>query len=787
MGGPWGVTQLSLDRNTVVGPIGARSLVGPIVSSWPPPSIPVPSGPPANFQTLVEEPREVLAGRWDVTPEGGCRLLFTRTLAGALDPNDLSINPDTPTWIIYSRGTSDAPAYHGPQNRGRFRSVLGSSAQCLADGEQGDSAALSRLLHGASMFFGWGLACASGVFIARYCRHRREWIEWHVKAQSVAATGTISALMLAVGMVQEQLAHWHAILGTAITIATVLQVGAGLFIHGRRVERLGAEGGGSTAEAWVAVLHKCLGRTLFVCAIVNAFEGLRMLAAGDVAEIALITFFGAVGTGFLIAEIRLRWYRRSKSHTEWKQKQLSIGLAMTAASAQASGRAKLLSAVQRARAARSFSISPLMSTSVLKARKAIQGASSSRSEEGDGAGASEGRPGFGHGTCVTVSPLRIATSGHGRHTAAKPGSSGASSPGTASIGRPDSVADVSLRELVVLLESGVTPQLRPQVEALIALRLLTARHDAILCLTPRQRHISEVTHLATALAALPNFAGSRRAIASTHAEAVRGQSMVSRIATASSSVDSTTPSLVDTWWRPDRRLLDLCASATLLRHDPDAASTAEKREGGVAIGRPRLKGFAGAGSGDAPAKDFGMEHMLQILDATRERMSDGGVGAVRAIDWSSAMPAGVPADLREALRTRVTALLQEASADQLAADSLPVVLPFVVACGSVRVRVLASEEAADAPHEDLEEATTVLSVAVQAGEKWTYMHPFPHVIESAEPGTCVLVFEPEAWLRYNSHELPPQSLASRLSSFGNVTKSVVDAAANEARHCCIVM
>jgi hypothetical protein len=586
--------------------------------------------------------------------------------------------------------------------------------------------------------------------------------------------------MLAVGMVQTQLAHWHAILGTTITVATVVQVGAGLFIHTRRVRRLGAEGGGSVREAWAAVIHKSLGRTLFVSAIVNAFEGLRLLAAGDSVHIALIVFVTLVGSAFAVAEIRLQWHRRSQAHREWKQKEVTVGLAMRAAGRRPAGSHRLMGAVERARAARATATNPLMRATASKVRLAAKLASSS--SEGDAE-----ETGFGS-IAVVESPLVLAGASSApalRGISSRSSTTSAAVSASATVAGAvaatittgtDLVSEVSLRELVTLLETGVTPQLRPQVEILIALRLLTAKHDAILCLTPRLRHVSEVVHLATALAALPNFVGSRKAIASLHAEAVLQQNMVGRIATASATLRSHAGSnLVDSWWRPGDRLLDLCASATLLRHDPEVAGE-----------RARVEGHAG--SAVAASKQYGMERITAMLDSTRERLaaSAGSTGA-HAIEWTSAAPAGVPVDLRSALSTRVGDRMDEAHPDRAHHESMPVVCPFIVARGSVSVRVLATEEACSSAHEDLCHVTTILSVAVQAGEKWTYMVPFPHAIASAEPGTCVLVFEPEAWVRYNSHEIACQSLPSRLQEMGNTTKSVADATVATPISSCDVM
>jgi len=162
-------------------------------------------------------------------------------------------------------------------------------------------------VHGATMVFRWGLGSSAGVFVARYCRRRPGWVELHVQFQGVASVGAVSALVLAVGMVKEQLAHWHAVLGVVVMSLTAVQVAGGTFVHSQRLAKLGTEGvRGSAAELWAAFAHRSLGRCLLLAAMVNAWEGLRLLGGTKMLGPVLAAFMGVVGTVFVVAEVRLR-------------------------------------------------------------------------------------------------------------------------------------------------------------------------------------------------------------------------------------------------------------------------------------------------------------------------------------------------------------------------------------------------------------------------------------------------------------------------------------------------
>jgi hypothetical protein len=697
VGSTFGVYQVALTLMDISGilPLSTESLVrlpGEQRPSWPPTVSPIPP-PNAAFvplKEMINRGTQPLKPAWGVLPDGrGCYLRFTRSLLSSGSQHDVDIDPDALTWVIFSHGDSISPGYHGPTNRGRM--LVSLSSQCSgteASGSwfSGGSGQFTRLMHGLTMFFGWGLASLSGVFVARYCRHKRWWIETHVKLQSAASVGAVSALILAVGIVQSQLAHWHAILGATVMTLTIAQVGMGAFIHAQRMQRLGAEGGAHRTELWVAMGHRTLGRCLVLSAVVNAFEGLRLLGALPGFTVALAVFVSLAGGVFLVFEVRLQRRRCIPAEKQRQQRQIMLGLAMVAAKAVGHRRIRSVQAT----------VSHKGGTPLDDARERLRSA-------------------------VGVHMLEVEEP---------------------VVEQQEAIAD--------LLHTAHSTMRRPLVEQLQTLMVWLSMIDVAHCTTlschPADRAEIDVIRAATAVAAFPMFAGSREAIASLHKDKLREMETVERIAVASEALrlagETKGERLVETWWRPSTKLVDLVSTATMLVVG-DALPSAESDT-------ERLELFQGIPPG------FSLPSSLPRLRWGFPTASLGQSLSV-AID---------PATYCHALHS------------ELADSAVLCVCPFLVLSGSVTIGLLHKSVGG--------RRESVARVTVDAGQMWAYQRPFAHKVVACSSDAQVLAFEPEAWWRYSDAGVLAVPFATRVAAPGAIQSKVLRGAPTTQQHCAMM-
>jgi len=798
MGGPWGVIQLSLD---MVNFPGLRPAVGPSMlratgssPSWPPPTtFPRSATEPAEtFTPLDAETGIVDTPSWEVLPDGGqIRLRFARTFAAGGDSTDLALNPDRSTWILVSHGDEGVyrPGYHGPSNRRAYKLVLSDCTGGPGLGDDGDDKHFTRMIHGMTMFFGWGLASAAGVYVARYCRHKRWWIEFHVKLMSAASVGAISALILAVGIVQTQLAHWHAVLGATVMSLTLVQVGMGWYIHSRRMLRLGAEGGSSAVEAWVAVAHRMTGRCLFAGAMVNMFEGLRLIGATSVFAASLGAFLSLVGGAFVVAEIQLQLSRRRPDAQRKQQKDLILGTALATVQAAVRARIPTSTALRHAASSadlRSRRVSPASEPRLLQ-EPASHHVADASADDVDPLTAPSTT--LLSGALVVASP--IADGG-----ALGPGAAMRSAAQTVLRRRRKAAAlicEERERHAVVdtaqfvedsaSLDAALAEQLHAQV---VFSTILDMRHCAVLASAPSGRSAEQVGEVAVALAALPMFAGSRVAVAALHASGVRSQATVSRIAQANEALrmagrlDQGDERLVETWWSAHPRLLDLCATVVLLADGPPPAGAPLAREGGV------VDVAFGPDPGGRHADPADDDHGTTTADGSLPPAAWGRLlrCVAHRLDPLTLEPSKRGTRVVApfvVVRGSVTLGLLRASSGMVMGDnpaataSLTGIAATAAAGGGATVApaVPPSPAGAAAPHAD----DVVARVTVEAGQRWSPQLSHPHTVQACSTDCLVLVFEPAAWARFHDPDAAAVPLQARLGG----------AAAGPPRGACAVM
>jgi uncharacterized membrane protein len=167
-------------------------------------------------------------------------------------------------------------------------------------GEIGELGANANIyvLHGSWMTATWSSCSLAGIFIARYCRHRDGWIDWHIKFQAIAAMGTCGFVAVAIAMVHEQMSGTHQKLGLLIGVWTVFQACAGDFIH--------QQPPGPKRHKLLTLLHKVGGKTLGCLSLANIWLGFRLLDVDSWMRVLWGTWIAVAVVAFGVAEVRLR-------------------------------------------------------------------------------------------------------------------------------------------------------------------------------------------------------------------------------------------------------------------------------------------------------------------------------------------------------------------------------------------------------------------------------------------------------------------------------------------------
>ena len=160
-----------------------------------------------------------------------------------------------------------------------------------------------QTLHGAVMGLAWSTAATVGVLTARYFRHKKSWFPIHRACMTVGSAGTLALAAVAIGFVTGQQAMLpHHVLGLAVAGLTGVQVTVGAAAHDAH-----AKGITGKKITYFERLHRNLGKLIIVCAYVNVYLGMSILAPDNKILFGFYyVYVPCVLTAFVVLEVRLQ-------------------------------------------------------------------------------------------------------------------------------------------------------------------------------------------------------------------------------------------------------------------------------------------------------------------------------------------------------------------------------------------------------------------------------------------------------------------------------------------------
>jgi hypothetical protein len=254
-----------------------------------------------------------IAGKSTTTKDGQGRTVLSFALPLTNGANSF-ITADGASNIIYAHGPVSTPGniqQHSPVpgNRGTFNFMTGVSVN-TDDKEK----AKYRQAHGLLMAFAWGLLVPLGIISARYFKsYPGKWFLGHRVFVVTGLSLALAAFVIALVKIADGNHPLHRQLG----ISTMALALANPFIAAVRPHPpQGKEQPTMQRRIW-AFVHLTVGRTAYVCAIVNCFIGLSYFntTAGQINNntIAFLVCWGDVILLAIFLEIRTRLYPDQKT------------------------------------------------------------------------------------------------------------------------------------------------------------------------------------------------------------------------------------------------------------------------------------------------------------------------------------------------------------------------------------------------------------------------------------------------------------------------------------------
>ena len=196
----------------------------------------------------------------------------------------------------------------------------------LKNNEGDDTVLLYRTLHGAFMTTIWAGSTLLGGIIARYYRHRQDWIKYHMMLQGVATILTMPlTIMSTVTKTSASYGTVHGQGGLIFGLLATFQGTVGTLVHGAHQHRLGFIG--KPILMWkFRKFHRALGKALLVYATAQIALGIDALS-GDGSTlnsgvgIAFITYSIMAWAGVLVYEYQ---FQRGGGHAGKRRRRGSI-------------------------------------------------------------------------------------------------------------------------------------------------------------------------------------------------------------------------------------------------------------------------------------------------------------------------------------------------------------------------------------------------------------------------------------------------------------------------------
>lgn len=240
--------------------------------------------------------------------DGYTSCTFMRPLA-ASEGDDRPIETEGSTGVIVSFGSSDALQYHGLFNR-QYVAV-----DFFSGGLSPSESLLNVGYHGGLMAATWLVGISTGVIIARYFKRFSWWLNVHKAVQAGSATTLLPTMLIAVANEsngQEHFAHRHGVIGLTIVITALVQVALGVYsVSSYDPDR-------KKVPIFPDMMHRFLGRSLFLLAIINVYFGIDRLGLAPPFRTAYFVWIGLLGSVFVSFELAIAlgyWDREGQPDT----------------------------------------------------------------------------------------------------------------------------------------------------------------------------------------------------------------------------------------------------------------------------------------------------------------------------------------------------------------------------------------------------------------------------------------------------------------------------------------